>query len=548
MEDNQDKDQNQSNQDNDKEQDKKSLAVKKKLHVFADPDFYKLVNDLPIKPYEATSHKEWLIVVDYEGTEQEIAELFSKLKTEPFKSLIYSVLDHTTAVIYDYRYADPLKPRTSNFGAHGLVVKRQRIRVLREQSERIHREHAIINPTLAHGEDVLNWSSSLTAESRYNENRYMELEEEQYKDYYLTEAGQRLHFKLTRMPSGEIVGLVGLQGVGKTSLLKKMAYDLKAEGASVFFIHWTPDWFEKLKKNPGIKQAYKDLIMEALSDKVESYARTNRRMAVLGGKIPNRDDMTQINHSGKSLETMEEALTKSECKKAMEAAMDAELPFVRYLFIDLPDYDKQGTSTRNLDLQSIETIWKRALDTAGSEMNATIVLGIQKETYGGHFFYGKMHIVDLKPMTREEMIQAYKHKWKTTEPFTEEALGLIADLSRGIFRRFLRYIAMTVETACERKVFPITIDAVNASITIQKIAEDMSTELAKMFKGDEEQKLLAVKMLTFIRTNPGHNRKEIAEAMEVSEDVSGTILKKFELYSYIRSEHGERKELKWFLV
>lgn len=519
-------------------QDEKYRVLSVTAH--ADFDYVKLESEIHLKHISVTSDVDKVIIAFCAKTEQDIDELLSKMKTEPYKSGIMKITDETT-VLYD-------ASRRMICGVPILDGKRQCIRIFREKS-RILREHSGINPTVERGEEVLHWSSLLTAESRYNENLCnKEAEEKEYKDYYLTEAGRELHFDLTRMPAGEIVGLVGLQGVGKTSMLKKMAHDLNSKETPVFFIHWTPDWFEKLKQNPEIKQTYKDLIVDALSNKVESYGRTFRRMAALGGKIPNLDDIARIGDGRMLLETMEEALTKGECKKAMEDAMNETLPYVRYLFIDLPDYDKQGKSTRNLDLQSIETIWKRAFETAGSDMNVTFVLGIQQETYGGHFLYGKMHIVHLKPMKKEEMIQAYKHKWKTTEPFTEESLGLIADLSGGIFRRFLRYIAMTVKTACRGGVFPITIDAVNASITFSVLAEDMAQELAKMFKGDEEQKTRVVKLLTLLRQKPSLNQKEIAEALEVSEDVMGVMLKKLELYSYIRYEHGERRERKWFIA
>jgi hypothetical protein len=503
----------------------KETTPDKRLWVIADNDFIKLESDLPIKPISATSVSEDVIVVTFEGTEQEIIELLAKLKAEPFKAHILKITNDTS-VLYD-----ATKPKL--FSLPIFQVSKRCIRILREQSR--------INPTAERAEEVYHWSSLLTAESRYTEN------EKEYKDYYLTESAQRLHFKLMHMPAGEIVGLVGLQGVGKTSMLKKMAHDLNTKETPVFFIHWTPDWFEKLKQNTEIQKSYKGNIIEMLYAKAEAYGRTFRRMAALGGKIPNLDDLANIGNGRMHLETMEEALTKGECRKAMDDAMNGMLPFVRYLFIDLPDYDRRAMSTRNEDLQSIETIWKRAIDTAGSELKVTFVLGIQKETFGGHFFYGKMHIVELEPMKKDEMIEAYKHKWKTTEPFTPEALGLIAELSRGVFRRFLRYIAMTVETACTRKEFPITTDAVNDSITLQKLAEDMAQELAKIFKNNEEQKMLAVKLLKLLRENPGHNRKDIAETMDTSEDTTGTVLNKLELYNYVKREHGEHNEWKWFM-
>jgi GTPase SAR1 family protein len=505
---------------------KQASKPDKRIWVFADLDFRPLESQITLKPISATSITEDVYIAVYEGTEQEIEELITKLQTEPFKSKILKITDDKRLIF------DATKPTL--FGTTVYQVKRQCIRILREQSR--------INPIAERAEEVYHWASLLTAESRYTDN------EEEYNDYYLTEAGQRLKFKLTHMPAGEIVGLVGLQGVGKTSMLKKMAHDLNTKETPIFFIHWTPDWYEKLKQNPEIKKEYHSFVKEALLDKVHSYGSQFRRMAALGGKIPNRDTSSHISDGGMPLETMEGALTKAECRMAMESAINYTLPYLRYLFIDLPDYDRRAMSSRNEDLQSIEAIWKRAIDTAGSEMRATIVLGIQKETFGGHFFYGKMHIVDLKPMTREEMIPAYKHKWKTTAPFTEEALGLLADFSRGIFRRFLRYIAKSVETACTRKEFPITVEAVNASVTLETLIEDMNQEMAKIFKNNEEQKMLAVKLLTLLRQKPNLNQKDIAEALQASEDVIGMILKKLSLYSYVKNERGERRELKWSLT
>jgi hypothetical protein len=411
-----------------------------------------------------------------------------------------------------------------------------------KQCIRITREQSKINPSIERVEEVYLWASKLTAESRYTDY------EKDYNYYYLTENGKRLLFKLKHISPGEIIGLVGLQGTGKTSMLKKMAHDLNSEETPVFFIHWTPDWFEKLKQTPEMQQAYRNVIRELMIVKAETYGHNFRRMAALGGRIPNLVDLGRLERGEETLEAMEAGLTKSECRKAMEEAMNGTLPWWRYLFIDLPDYDRRAMSTRNEDLQSIEAIWKRAINTAGFEIKTVFILGIQKETFGGHFFYGKMHIVELEPMKKQEMVEAYKHKWKTTEPFTEEALGLIAELSRGIFRRFLKYIAMSVETAGSKKEFPITSDTVNASITLQTLNEDMSQEMAKIFKNNEEQKMLVVKLLTLLRETPGLNQKDIAEALDISEDVAGVILKKLHLYRFIKREHGERKEWKWYLA
>jgi len=42
------------------------------------------------------------------------------------------------------------------------------------------------------------------------------------------------------------------------------------------------------------------------------------------------------------------------------------------------------------------------------------------------------------------MVEAYRKRFKTIEPFAEDALLTLARVSRGIFRRFLRYITLTL--------------------------------------------------------------------------------------------------------
>jgi hypothetical protein len=41
------------------------------------------------------------------------------------------------------------------------------------------------------------------------------------------------------------------------------------------------------------------------------------------------------------------------------------------------------------------------------------------------------------------MLEAYLKRFKTPEPFTEDAILLLARMSRGIFRRFLRYLILS---------------------------------------------------------------------------------------------------------
>jgi len=56
-----------------------------------------------------------------------------------------------------------------------------------------------------------------------------------------------------------------------------------------------------------------------------------------------------------------------------------------------------------------------------------------------------MEKVELEPLKPEQMLEAYRKRFKAIEPFAEDALLTLARMSRGIFRRFLRYIMVTLQ-------------------------------------------------------------------------------------------------------
>ena len=79
------------------------------------------------------------------------------------------------------------------------------------------------------------------------------------------------------------------------------------------------------------------------------------------------------------------------------------------------------------------------------------MLAIQKEMFHDHFFFDKMEKVELEPLRPEQMVEVYRKRFKAIEPFTEDALLTLGRMSRGIFRRFLRYIALTLRHGSKRE-------------------------------------------------------------------------------------------------
>jgi len=214
-------------------------------------------------------------------------------------------------------------------------------------------------------EGVYEWVSHLTAESRYISGIF--------EDYYIPKDGKLLYYKLTHMKDG-LIGVAGLQGVGKTALLKSLAHSLKHS----FFLRVKENWQTEL------------------------------------------EDMNAMRH-GIDIE--------SKFDHMPDKTIACYLLNFHYLFIDLPDYSKRNRAGMNKDLKDVENLWKATQEEKGAK-HQVLVLGIQKEMFGGHFFFGKMDVVELSPLKPEEMLEAYRKKWATTEPFRPEALLLI-----GAFKR-----------------------------------------------------------------------------------------------------------------
>lgn len=390
------------------------------------------------------------------------------------------------------------------------------------------------SPTAGKAIEVYTWASHLTAEMRFGD---FITKEQVKEEYYLTTSVRRLLFKLRNIEQG-IIGVVGLQGVGKTATLQVLATMLHSKQNPALFVHWTTDWFKKLKETPDVIEIYRDSVYFHARERVETLGRSHVKVL---GKDVTYPMLSDIEQRIAPIEKVELYLGKTECKKLKEEAVYTCLSNARFLFIDLPDYSKKNRTQMNKDLKLVETIWKK-LQGNEYETWQIFVLGIQKEMFGGHFFFGKMDIVELEPLKSTELVEAYKKKWETSEPFTDDALLLIAEYSRGVFRRFLKYIQVCIErTVTEQKEFPITVSLVKETVTLDKLVKDMELELSDIFK-QKEKKLQAVKLLNFLRLVKQANQKLIAKELDINEMAVSRLVSKLEAHNYITRTRGRQKE------
>jgi hypothetical protein len=193
------------------------------------------------------------------------------------------------------------------------------------------------------------------------------------------------------------------------------------------------------------------------------------------------------------------------------------------------------------DLEEIYWLWS-SLTRRGLKPN--LVVAIQKEMFGGHFFFDKMEKIELEPLKPEQMLEAYVKRFKTTEPFTEEALLTLARMSRGIFRRFLRYITLTVERwqTLRQPRKPITPTLVKKTVTTERLAEDIEFELLELFPKQSDLRTQAVRVLLHLSEMGPQRQSELAEELNLESYAVSRLLLKLELHDYVtRSRAGTDK-------
>jgi hypothetical protein len=188
------------------------------------------------------------------------------------------------------------------------------------------------------------------------------------------------------------------------------------------------------------------------------------------------------------------------------------------------------------DLEEIYWLWNALVGSESIPPN--LILAIQKEMSRGHFFFDKMRIKELKPLKPERMVEAYMRQFKSTNPFTQEALLTVARMSRGVFRRFLRYILLTVELWETRPKArePIDIETVKKAITTDRLGDDMELELVELFPKHSDLRLYAVRLLMRLEESGPMKQSQLAEELGLEPYALSRLLDKLELHSYVVRE------------
>jgi DNA-binding MarR family transcriptional regulator len=171
------------------------------------------------------------------------------------------------------------------------------------------------------------------------------------------------------------------------------------------------------------------------------------------------------------------------------------------------------------------------------------VVAIQKEMFRDHFFFDKMEKVELQPLRPMQMVEAYRKRFNSVDPFTEDALLSLARMSRGIFRRFLRYITLTLRDQDRTHgEGPIDVTFVKQAIPVARLAEDMELELTELFPKHSDLRMLAVRLIMFLQEHGERKQSELAGLLDVEPYVLSRLLTKLETARYVsRRREGNDK-------
>ena len=119
----------------------------------------------------------------------------------------------------------------------------------------------------------------------------------------------------------------------------------------------------------------------------------------------------------------------------------------------------------------------------------------------------------------------------------------LGGLSRGIYRRFKRYISLTIRTL-QWQLGPsdlITPDLVRNVITSERLAEDLDTELEELFPKNIDSRRDAARIIHHLRASGPLDQSKLGEALDMPSYTLSRLLSKMEPRYVTRKIDGSRK-------
>ena|SRR5487761_47488 len=407
---------------------------------------------------------------------------------------------------------------------------------------------------------VYRWASQNTAETRQH-SKQGDGQTSSYKYFWPSPASFLLNsLKLSR---GQLIALVGLSGVGKSSAQREIARSL-----DVFLASNTPNEDSSAKAAPIPRAIYFKwpgkfvANISAIGDSLELSEIINRQEEYLLQIIKKANSDPEYDErlydvvsslKGKTLDSLkaklqkagysEEAFIKKFVSKREQKEIERELVIstlsnCHSVLIDMRDYGMDDKHAMAGDLSEIQKLWQTILDrisannvgisrrakndlsvsdgdslarNEGEELEVpNFVFVLQKELAMSdegmvtHFFLGKATVIEIAPFSPKELVDYYKSEFGGIYPFKDESnLALLARVSRGIFRRFLRYIKLSLEAYIQNSkestvkqdnvadspttTISIDSDLITKTLDSEEIYADWRMDLGRIFSRNPRQ-------------------------------------------------------------
>jgi len=397
-------------------------------------------------------------------------------------------------------------------------------------------------------------------------------EQGEEKQYFWTSEGKEL-LDLLESNKGLLILLIALSGAGKTALKCALASKLWNKFPDkVLSIKWTHGInnyvTDTLTATSDFSEQYLEELWEILLEKCGSdglhydigdtfsaiqkvlkFALFEKRQS-LGRKCEDTSNearvfdqilrhQADVNKLKPYMYLFEKGLGRKCAEQAKENILKARYENAHTILLDLPDYDKGNLAEQRNDISEIQD-WREHELTCNDEeysQRPNLVIFMQKELFTQHFFFRKFIQIELKPCLSKDLVQYYENKFESTFPFTKEALEHVADLSRGIFRRFKKYIGVCIRSLLrsQLKKETIVIDDVITWISEGQLVQDMELELINIFPREKILRVKAVRLLHMLRKNGGSMMQtDIAkELFNGQAKAASRFLEKLEVWEYI---------------
>jgi len=334
--------------------------------------------------------------------------------------------------------------------------------------------------------------------------------------------------------TGNLIAIIGLQGSGKTALKQALYVQLATMGKSVLCFKWGELNSDILDLDFCIEEILARLIT------VYGEFKLSKKLGISAEQIKAFQQGKMEDFERKQFYPLIlKHATKQERKEIERLAWLNAVQTKDTILIDFPDYSRTNQTQMVRDLDDFAHWWETNVlsDSEGVyRQKANVVIFFQKELFSGHFLFGKFDVFELKPVNPKVMFDILKVNCGSIEPFLPETLEYIAKLSRGVIRRFKKYVKLCLESL-QHGCNSITVELAKNLISLEQIEKDMELELMDVFPKQKELRKYSVILLQLLNERKAIPQNEIAETVfDGNKMKCSRVLEKLEAWNYIERE------------